>query len=421
MRQRIIIFCLVILIQPFTGCENTYEKKVNKILSEIEKEYCPDGRIALFDVTFVKKKPPKITGETNLVNAFNELDSTLKTDFPEIEFKVDLLPSESLDSSVYALITISVANLRSSPRHSAELITQVILGSPVRILKKEENWYLIQTPDSYLGWTTESSISQCTENELKNYNHSDRIIFTDLNGTCYAQPERNSIPVSDMVAGSILQKTDENLTFWKVRFPDGRSGFVDKNQCKHFGEWNQSCIQNHQSVSQDEESDFNKVITTTAMRFIGLPYLWGGTSSKGLDCSGFTKTVYFLNGIILQRDASQQVLYGDPVDASAGYENLEPADLLFFGDHKTDSTIERVTHVGIYIGNGEIIHSSSGASRVKINSLFPGTENYNDDLNSSFICARRILTCIGEPGIEPVLSHELYGGTVSQIYLNERR
>jgi len=121
-----------------------------------------------------------------------------------------------------------------------------------------------------------------------------------------------------------------------------------------------------------------------------------------------------MNGIILQRDASQQVLYGYPVDASDGYKNLEPADLLFFGVHETDSTSERVTHVGIYIGNGEIIHSSG---MVKINSLIPGTENYNGDLNASFIGARRILTCVGEPGIVPVFSNELYGGTVSQIYL----
>ena len=418
MRQWIILFCTLIFIQSFTGCKKTYEKEIIDVLSCIKEKYAPDSRIALFNVNFNKKNPPIVTGETNLINAYNELDSILKTDYPEIELKVDLLPSESLDSLIYGLITISVANLRSSPRHSAELITQGILGTPVRILKKEENWYLIQTPDSYLGWTTESSISLCTEKELNNFNHSDRIIYTELTGTCYSFPDEHSLPVSDLVAGSILKTIDKNPGFRQVLFPDGRTGFVDKNQCKHFEEWKQSCIQNHQSIMQDEESDFYKEIAATAMRFIGLPYLWGGTSSKGVDCSGFTKTVYFINGIILQRDASQQVLYGELVDASDGYKNLEPADLLFFGVHETDSTCERVTHVGIYIGNGEIIHSSG---MVKINSLIPGAENYNGDLNSSFIRARRIITCIGEPGIEPVFSNELYGDTVSQIYLNERR
>ena len=146
-------------------------------------------------------------------------------------------------------------------------------------------------------------------------------------------------------------------------------------------------------------------IIETAMKFLGLPYLWGGTSSKAVDCSGFTKTVFFMNGIILQRDASQQVLYGDLVNTSEGYGNLEPADLLFFGTHETDSTEERITHVGIYIGDGEIIHSSG---RVRINSLLPGKENYSSYLDSIFIKARRILTRVGEPGIEPVFESEFY-------------
>jgi cell wall-associated NlpC family hydrolase len=388
-----ILFCAFIFILPFTGCKNRYEKKINNVLSRIEDKYAPDKRVALFEVKFITGDSPEVIGETSLADAFDELDSILKTDFPEIECKVDLLPSESLDSLIYGLITVSVANLRPIPRHSAELITQGILGTPVHILKKENNWYLIQTPDSYLGWTTESSVSLCTENELKNYNHSDRIIYTDLTGTCYTLPDEDSRPVSDMVAGSILKAIERNEGFWQVQFPDGRTGFVNSDHCQLLQKW-------QESLNSDQEK-----IVETAIRFLGLPYLWGGTSSKGVDCSGFTKTVYFMNGIILQRDASQQVLYGDPVDASESYIHLEPADLLFFGVHETDSTREKVTHVGIYIGNGEIIHSSG---LVRINSLIPGTENYNDNLNTIFIRARRILTCVGKPGIEPVFSNTLY-------------
>ena len=409
MKQWIILLCTLFFILPFTGFKKACEKEINDILERIEEKYVPDSRTALFDVHFDGKESPVITGETNLVNAFNELDSILKKDHPEIGFNVDLLPSESLDGLIYGLITISVANLRSSPRHSAELITQGILGTPVRVLKKENNWYLIQTPDSYLGWTTEGSISLLTENELENYNHSDRIIYTDLTGTCYSLPDKNSRPMSDIVAGSILRLIERNAGFRKIQFPDGRTGFLNKEYCLPIVKW-------QESLKPDERR-----IVETAYRFLGIPYLWGGTSSKGLDCSGFTKTVFFMNGIILQRDASQQVLYGDPVDTLQDCKYLEPADLVFFGDHKTDSTIERITHVGIYIGNGEFIHSSSGAGYVKINSLLPGLENYDGYLDSIFICARRILTCVGEPGIEPVFSNELYGGTVSQIYLNERR
>jgi cell wall-associated NlpC family hydrolase len=420
MQLNFFLFVIFILSLPLTGCNEGFEKEIMDIISGIKAEYAPDPRIALFDIEFVRKNSPVITGETNIMKAYNELDSVIKTDYPEIGFHVALLPSGSPDSLIYGLISVSVANLRSEPRHSAELLTQAILGTPVRILKKENNWYLIQTPDSYLGWATESSLNRYSVNELNNYNRAERILYNELAGTCYSLPDMDSRPVSDLVIGSILKITGKQAGFWRVQFPDGRNGFVRKDQSRPLKEWQQSCIP-YQSIVQNDASAVHRKITETAMQFMGLPYLWGGTSSKGLDCSGFTKTVYFMNGIILQRDASQQALYGEPVDTSDGFKNLEPADLLFFGDRKTETSLEKVTHVGIYIGDGEFIHSSSGAGRVAINSLLPGVDNYSSYLDSIFICVRRILTSIDKPGIEPVFSNELYGGTVSQIYLNEKR
>lgn len=407
MRQSLILFCFLICVALMTGCRNSMQREITDVLSRIQEKYAPDSRVALFNVKVSRDGQLAVEGETNLVNAFNELDSILEEDYPKVDFRVELLPSESLDSFTRGIITVSVANLRPIPRHSTELVTQAILGTPVKVLKKENNWYLIQTPDYYLGWTTGSSIFLCTEKGISNYNHSERIIYNDLTGTCYTLPDENSLPVSDLVAGSILKIINSDRGFREVQLPDGRSGFINKNQCKPLDEWKESFTHYPEPTMQNLEL-YQEEILETAVKFIGLPYFWGGTSSKGLDCSGFTKTVYFQNGIILQRDASQQVLYGDPVDASERYAYLKPADLLFFGDHKTDSTSERVTHTGIYIGNGEIIHSSSGAGRVKINSLLPDRENYNGYLDSIFICARRILTCVGQPGIESVFSNELY-------------
>lgn len=383
----------LIIILLFTGCNQIQQKELNDLISDIRQKYAPDSRVALFDIHVKENGQLTVEGETNVISAYNELDSTLKTDYPKVEFRVSLLPSESLGEYTWGIITLSVVNLRPVPGHGAELITQALLGTPVKILKKENNWYLIQTPDSYLGWTTESGISLFTEDEIRQFNKSERIIYAGMTGSCYQLPDEKSQPVSDLVLGNILEIDEINAGFYKVKFPDGRTGYVNKYQCLPLAKWKESFTYSPEKILE------------TAMPFLGLPYLWGGISSKTLDCSGFTKTVFFMNGIILQRDASQQVLYGDLVNTSGGYENLEPADLLFFGTHETDSTKERVTHVGIYIGNGEIIHSSG---RVKINSLIPGSENYSSYLDSIFIRARRILTCVGDPGIEPVFSNEFY-------------
>jgi len=403
MRQFLLLLCFSICIQILSGCKNSYQREITDELSRIKEQYAPDTRTTLFDVKINQDGQLTVEGETNLADAFNELDSILKVKYPKVDFRVKLLPSKSLDSLIRGITTVSVANLRPTPRHSAELVTQAILGTPVKVLKKEANWYLIQTPDSYLGWTAVGGITLCTEKGLSNYNQSERIIFTDLTGTCYSLPDKNSRPVSDIVAGSILETTGLKMGFLEVQFPDGRGGYIPQDQCMLLAEWRELFPAGQETIVK------------TALKFLGLPYLWGGTSSKGVDCSGFTKTVYFMNGIILQRDASQQALYGELVGNHDNMDKLEPGDLLFFGIHETDSTAEKVTHVGICIGNGEIIHSSSGAGFVKINSLVPGRDNYNGYLDSIFIRTRRILTCVGQPGIEPVFSNELYSHSGKDI------
>jgi len=142
-------------------------------------------------------------------------------------------------------------------------------------------------------------------------------------------------------------------------------------------------------------------IVSTAKHFLGFPYLWGGTSIKGMDCSGFTKTCFYLNGVVLLRDASEQAQTGENVDISQSLDLLQPGDLIFFGPGK-----EKVRHVGLYIGKGEFIHSSG---YVHISSLIPGTPNYDDWNAARLLCAKRILTQIDhDPGIVSISKHPYY-------------
>ena len=128
-------------------------------------------------------------------------------------------------------------------------------------------------------------------------------------------------------------------------------------------------------------------IEKTAKSLLGVPYLWGGTSTKMLDCSGFTKTVYFLNGVDLLRNASHQWRQGTPVEPGKKLENLRKGDLLFFG--RRNDGKPKVTHVGIYLENGLFIHSSG---LVHISSLDPDSELRDEARIRGLLGARRILT-----------------------------
>jgi cell wall-associated NlpC family hydrolase len=121
---------------------------------------------------------------------------------------------------------------------------------------------------------------------------------------------------------------------------------------------------------------------------MGRPYLWGGTSSLAMDCSGFSRTVYFMNGLILARDASLQAYFGETVTPDNYFSNVRPGDLLFFGRKGENGAKDRVTHVGVSMGQNDYIHSSG---YVHINSFDPQSPVFSEKLLKSFLWAKRII------------------------------
>ena len=132
------------------------------------------------------------------------------------------------------------------------------------------------------------------------------------------------------------------------------------------------------SISEEQMEE----IIATAMKLKGVPYLWGGMTPKGVDCSGLVRWSYLMNGILLPRNASQMVHCGDPVSLDA----LQRGDLVFFGTPAKDGKPQRVTHVGIYLGDNHIIHSSH---LVRVNSLNSEDDDYYENAHR-LIAARRL-------------------------------
>lgn len=383
--KRMIFFIVLILITAIYSQQENAMKEVQNIIDRTKEIYAPDKRTAIFNITLQDKNSNIIlNGETSLPEAKENLLSTLRKNNIEIKDSINILPEKKLEDKIFGVIDLSVANIRTEPENSAELSTQALLGTPIKVFKKKGYWYLVQTPDKYLGWLDADGFQLMNKDELEEWNNSDKIIFIKEFGKSYSLENKNSIPVSDLVAGNILKKLDENDDFVKVEYPDKRTAYISKDQIKNYDNWVDGLNLN------------GKNIISTAKSFMGTPYLWGGTSVKGMDCSGFTKTVYFLNGLVLPRDASQQVLVGELIDTKNGFDNLQPGDLLFFGRKASADKKERVTHVGIYIGNNEFIHSSG---RVKINSLDKNSPIFSEYRFNTFLRAKRIIGSVNGNGI----------------------
>ncbi len=363
------------------SCE-TPEKKAEKDslqeqISFIKKEFAPDKRVALFQVEAIGTQGSYVLkGESNLPEAVTALKKKLSEENIDFVDSIQLLPALDLKGKTQGLITISVANLRSNPRHSAELATQATLGTPVKIYKKEGDWYLVQTPDGYLAWVDQGGITLFTSDELDSWMANDKIIYTQTYGHSYSEPDTNAERISDVVAGNIFELLNEQNNFYAVRYPDGRIGYLSSSESISYSDWLVSMKTTGESLVE------------TSKQLMGLPYLWGGTSTKGVDCSGFTKTVFFLNGVVIPRDASQQVHIGQPIDSTQNFESLQKGDLLFFGRKATDSTAEKVVHVGMWIGDNEFIHSSG---KVHISSMDKNADNYDEFNRNRYLRTKRIL------------------------------
>lgn len=361
-------------------------KKLFQDFKDLQERFVPDKRVAILQIEIRDTMQATVvaSGKTNLPDAKENIVQFLKTNNISFVDSIRILPDATLGDKIWGLATLSVANLRVQPTDASELASQALMGTPLKILEQKNKWFCVQTPDNYIGWMDGSELQSLTPTELDRWKNSSRYLYNRISGNVYDAPARKSESISDLVLSDLFEVESRIKGFLKIRFPDGRTGYVRESECILFEEWKNS-IPNAKSV------------LSIAKQMMGFPYMWGGTSSKAIDCSGFTKLAYFTQGIILARDASQQALYGEPIDFS-NIDNLKTGDLLFFG-----RSIQRVSHVGIYIDNGDFIHSSG---RVHISSIIPSDPKYVSTRNC--VSARRILSSLNSEGIVCVKNHPWY-------------
>jgi hypothetical protein len=388
-----LIICLA-CATIFVACHSNVSETNNadQISKSVAAKFIPDSREDLFQIQFKTGKSGLIVcGETTKPEAKQALLSELALSKISFTDSIKTLPDPVLGSKIWALVDISVCNIRTQPGHNAEMSTQACLGAPVRLLKKSGHWSYIQTPDHYLGWVDDDALYQTDSVGMASWRTGKRVIYLPLIGSA-VNPESGEA-VTDVVAGSILKLITTSRDKSILEMPDGRRLSLPSNEVIDFDTWKKS-------VGPSPET-----LTKFAKSLMGRPYLWGGTSPKGVDCSGFVKTVYFMNGVILARDASLQFRHGAVTEPQSGYEKLKVGDLVFFGRKAEGNRPARATHVGMYLGDGAYINSSGF---VKVDSFDPGQKNYSKVRAGSWLGGRTIIGSEGSAGIVRVKDHPWY-------------
>lgn len=281
------------------------------------------------------------------------------------------------------LVNVSVACMRAEPRHSSELVSQAIMGTPVKLMAQTgTGWWRVQSPDGYEAYMIDNALITCDSTRYARWRSVPRVVVTSPYQTVVTGADGCGV-VSDVVNGCILEGCLNYAdSLCQVTLPDGREGMIHAAQVTAIEQW----------AAQPFDPD---VILAMGNALMGTPYLWGGMSSKSMDCSGFVRVCFWANGRMLPRDASPQSHSGREVAAG----ELAPADLLFFGNSATGC----INHVAISCGGSGFLHCSG---RVMNGSIDAASADYQ---HLDFIKAVRPQTGgYGTHFMVPVSEHPWY-------------
>ncbi len=259
---------------------------------------------------------------------------------------------ESIEKGVCRLSLIAV---QAQPSHQSEMTTQLLFGDHYEAVEKseEEDWLKIKVHfDGFEGWISSLNHYRISQEYFDQINNSDYKICTDHSATIFFKKHYIHVLLGSVlpISTNELFRIEEQLAF------DGKS----------------------KSLSQRRDSEFMKDI---ALKYMHAPYVWGGKTPFGIDCSGFTQQVFKICGYRLKRDSSEQALQGNEIQ----FQDREPGDLAFFVDKD-----QKVSHVGIVLEDDNIIHASGVVRIDKVTEQ--GIFNVEQqDLTHQLVSLRRII------------------------------
>jgi len=261
----------------------------------------------------------------------------------------------------HGIIIKNIADLRAKPDFHSERKSQLLFNEPVKIGKFQNRYCRVIQPDGYFGWVSENAVKIVSETKQKNYLLTLKYrIKTKTAKINKSNSSTASLP-DYLFYGTKVANLKRQGSYTVSKDSEGNSYKLSMNNAE---------------LLKTSKVTNPLVIIKESKKFLGVPYLWGGISPFGFDCSGFVRTIFRTSNIELPRDSKDQYKRGQKI----AFDNIKPADLLFFKGH-----------VAIAIDKDKFIHASLSEGGVAINSLNPYKINYRKDLHETYLGARRIL------------------------------
>lgn len=340
-----------------------------RLVAAVAEERGIDPRTVVFDVRVEERDGrPVVVGSTTSAEAVEELVARVAADLGrDVLDEVVRLPDPSLGDEVHAVVTAAVAPVHAEPRVSSTQVSQYVLGHRLDLLSRSDAWWRARGEDGYIGWIHHGYLA--------------------VGVAGWAQTWERGLGGEPMVSlGAELADEEGRLIGrlpWgarviraaprRVRLPDGREAEIAAGEV----------------VEADRLVDWfpprGESVVRTARRWYGTPYLWGGVTPAGADCSGFVQSIFWMHGVALPRDSDQQSRVGSPVEPGPELDGLRAGDLLYFSERPG-----RITHVAVAIGDGRIIHSALSNGGVAENDLV-GEDEMGRRLREILTAARRVL------------------------------
>jgi pimeloyl-ACP methyl ester carboxylesterase len=351
----------------------------NEALHRLKISTYPDERQAIFEVhAGTESAGISLSGQVSFAEQLDAARSAVQTAAPDRAFDASGVSILLKPDTPWALINRPVDDLRRQPRSLAERVSQALLGEACRVLETQAGWARIRLEaDGYMGWTHTAGLYRCSEGQAAGYAADASHLIGPAFLPGFDSPEPDQQLLTRLFFGLRLPVEVAGEDWACARLPDGRSIWLPADGL----------------IPLSELPIPNPVGVAAALaRFealTGTPYLWGGRTPYGFDCSGLAQAFHRFLGLQIPRDADQQRRIARPVN-----EPPHPGDLIFFGDRDPDDPHPlkaAITHVGISLGGDAILHANGSDWGVSLNHLQPGGPDYRPSLVESYICAGRFL------------------------------